>query len=140
MHLQFNVSGEAASRLATRARQSSPAMVAKADLLDYWRLLAEATPAVSPAEGRLLMDALNGTYLGVDMAQLVWASVADACDDGQLGAKWDVDCAALVERLRALDRLSAVALVAAVGEAWDCVSAGQDIDDALRAAGLTESA
>lgn len=134
--ISLRVSGALADRLAIRSRHSNPSLVAKQDLIDLWRLLDHDIPTFSPAETRLLMDALNSTYLGIEMAHLLWASVDDACEDGQLGETWDVDCAALVARLRALDRLDAIRVVRAVAFAWDCISAGQDVDAAIQRAGL----
>jgi len=135
-HIQFTIAGEVEQRLVARARTLSPSMVAKSDLIDYWRLLDEATPTVSLAEGQLLLDALTGAYLGVDMAGMLWMSVADACRDAPLGEKWDVDCVALVMRLRELDRLAAIALARAVDYAWTLAGAGTPIPQALAAAGL----
>ena len=135
MHIQFNISGEVEQRLTVRGRLSSPAMAAKQDLLDFWRLADEGIPTFSLPEARLLLDALNGSYPGIATAHLLWASVSDAWEGG-LAQKWEVGCGALVARLRALDRLDAIRVVRAVAYAWDCISGGRDIDDAIRSVRL----
>ncbi|MCX8016549.1 MAG: hypothetical protein N2690_01410 [Rhodocyclaceae bacterium] len=75
-------------------------------ILRYSRITTAAMPALSLSEWAFLADILSGTLLDaehadLDIAKYLWAEVADA--DPAAAAKWQVDQAALTQRLRALD-------------------------------------
>jgi hypothetical protein len=138
--VQFRVSGAVEDDLRTRANAHdlSPGQVVHSVWLVLQRMLRDQTPTFSAAEALLLMDILNGAHHDWTTANLVWASVEDAREDGIAERHPHVDIPALVGRLRKLTQLQAIALVRAVELAWDYASgpAGLPASDALRRAGL----
>lgn len=140
--IQFSLAGEIQDRLdaRARARATSPSLVAKGDLLDYWETLRVNTPTFSPDEAALLRDATNGTHHDAATATLLWATVEDALEaDALAGTYPAVDGPALVARLRrGLDRVEQIALVRAIDLAWDLMAGpeGLELAEALRVAGL----
>jgi hypothetical protein len=68
-------------------------------------------------EGAAIIDALNGTLL-VDRPEALTASVEDAMRLDGLAEKWEVDAAALTEKLRGLTALELHAVADAVERFW----------------------
>lgn len=85
----------------------------------YSEMLRRADlPDLSEAEMNALRDAMNGTL--AEPAALIrgmpWISIEDSLPDG-LAEKWQINGAALVDKLRALTFVQEIALIEAV-EAW----------------------
>lgn len=138
--------GELLPELEARANGANGAMslaaVASHDLDRYYTLLrsalAKIAPTLTAGEAAMIVDALNGLITEPHTASLLWASVADAIESDGLARKWDVDGAALVERLRRLAPFEALAVADAAERYWNRVAAGVDEtnDERLRAVGL----
>lgn len=76
-------------------------------------------PEFSEAEWNLLRDALNGVlHEPAANVRGVWMGVQDAIELDGLDAKWDVDGAALIKKLRDLSYTHEVALAEAIEEWW----------------------
>lgn len=71
------------------------------------------------AEACLIVDALNGSILDANTAQLLWANIEDAIKLDGLAAKWEVDGPVLVEKLRSLNTFHCMALADAVERFWE---------------------
>lgn len=85
-----------------------------------------------------IMDANNGVqvFIGDPVgSSMVWMNVHDA---PELGEKWNVDQAALVQRLRALPRSTLTAIVEARDRFWSKPDLPNDA--ALAAAGVRKTA
>lgn len=82
----------------------------------YHRAIREV-PIVE-AEAYLICDSLNGSLLDANTAQALWAGIADSIRLDGLDVKWQVDGPALVEKLRGLNALQAMALVDAAERFW----------------------
>ena len=85
----------------------------------YAELCRRDQPQLEVNEWKMVCDILNGIWLN-DSASLsyVWAEVADACQLNHTDKKWEVDGAALVNKLRALTYGQLVALVDEVERFW----------------------
>ena len=70
-------------------------------------------------EACLIVDALNGTLHDVRSGTRFWIGVQDAIELDSLHEKWGVDGNALVEKLKNLDDLTAMAIVDAVERFWN---------------------
>lgn len=93
----------------------------------YAEVVRRSTPALSPAEWRLVVDSLNGVIH--EPAQLIMAAasgVADAIQLDGLAEKWHVDGPALGKKLRALSFPQLVALVDVAERYWVAVSRKED--------------
>lgn len=69
-------------------------------------------------EACLIVDALNGTLHDVLSGTRFWFGVQDAIELDGLDEKWNVDGKALIEKLSALDDLTAMAIVDAAERFW----------------------
>ncbi len=97
----------------------------------YRRALAQVPLTVE--EACLIVDALNGAKLEADTARLLWAEIEDACHLDHLDEKWQVDGRALVQKLRELNEIQAMALVDAAERFWEASDAGErDIGEAVK--------
>lgn len=138
--VQFRISGPIEDDLHVRAqtRAISPSLIVQQDWVELQQALRDHTPTFLPAEGVLLMDVLNSTYLDWGTAHLLWATVDDAREDDIAGRHPGVDVPALIARLRSLSPLAAIATVRAVGLAWDYTHGddGLPAEKALQRAGL----
>lgn len=111
------------------SRRLSPDLVARRDLTRYYEMLRRSLPRFPRAEAYAILDVCNGTLWEPWSVTLLWASVADA--EG-LGATWQIDQAALAERLRGLSYAEALAVVDAAERAWLHMADGHDMKtDAL---------
>jgi len=70
-------------------------------------------------EACLIVDALNGTLHDVTSGTRFWIGVQDAIELDRLDEKWNVNGAALVQKLSALDDLTAMAIVDAAERYWN---------------------
>ncbi len=74
---------------------------------------------LSHAESMLITDALNGVIVMPETAeQQLWLEVEDAIAHRQLDQKWNVDGAALVEKLKKLSHDAAIEIVDNVNKFW----------------------
>lgn len=115
---------------------------ARRDLQRYYVLLSTALARLflSVEEASLICDALNGTWHQAETMSLAWASVSDAIEMGHLDEKWQVDGAALVEKLRRLSTGETFALVDAVERFWTGPYHQEGpIADQLRTVGLVRN-
>ena len=108
------------------------------DLSRYYRLLAEARPALrerfSQAEISLILDACNGWMMDVASPSYIWMEVADAIRLNGLDQKWEVaNTVELVLRLRQLSTLESIALADAITRWWQAVGEGDHTRDPARA-------
>ena len=104
------------------------------DLERLYALYARATREVplSLDEARLIVDCCNGTIHDVNTARMLWASVEDACELDGLDEKWGVDGPGLVERLKNLSQVQALALVDAAERFWSLPDGARDLDSDIR--------
>lgn len=82
----------------------------------YRRAIREIPLSVK--EACLITDAMNGTLMDGNTAQLLWASIEDAISLEGLAAKWEVDGPALVEKLRGLNAFQCMALCDTAERFW----------------------
>ena len=76
-----------------------------------------------------LVDMLNGTIMDANTAGLLWASAEDACALDGLDKKWKIDGKVFVEKLKALSRVQALALVDAAERFWQANTGTATADD-----------
>ncbi|NPV72156.1 MAG: hypothetical protein HPY55_16240 [Firmicutes bacterium] len=117
LDVHVTVTPELAREIDSRGPRSE---VIRRDLERLYRLYRYAIRQVSlsPEEACLIVDALNGALMDADSAPMLWAEVEDGIRLEGLDAKWGVDGQALIEKLRALDRLTCLALVDAAERFW----------------------
>lgn len=96
----------------------------------YRRALAQTRLTVD--EACLIVDALNGSLHDANSARMVWASIEDACRLDGLGAKWEVDGPALVQKLQELTEVQAMAVIDAAERFWEGPYQDLDIREAAR--------
>ena len=99
----------------------------------YRQIVADHAPELSRNEWMACMDVMNGMFTGMGdpiAAKFIWASVDDACSMEGLADKWEIDGAALVKKLRALDTAGAIS-VAEVGRRFWSRASGKSGDQAL---------
>lgn len=92
----------------------------------YAEVVRRSTPALSPAEWKLVVDSLNGVLH--EPASLITAAAAGIADSIQLDGlaeKWEVDGPAFVKRLRALAYPQLVALVDVAERYWAAHARGE---------------
>lgn len=73
---------------------------------------------LSLEEAMLIVDALNGTLSTADQARLLWAGIEDAIAYDKLDEKWNVNGKELVEKLKNLNELQAMAIIDAAERFW----------------------
>ena len=95
----------------------------------YKRALREVV--LSVPEAWLLVDVLNGTIHDANSAPLLWGSVEDGCNLDGLDGKWEIDGKALVEKLRNLSSIQALALIDAAERFWEAPD-GERNEELLR--------
>lgn len=90
------------------------------------RSLAEWRSQLSDAECALILDATNGTMFA-DTFSLshLWAEIADAVSLDSLDRKWEVDGAALVDKIKSSGVLGQAALIDASERWWRRVANGE---------------
>lgn len=132
--------GPLAAALAARADVDDNAhisQVAQRDLGRYYDLVALALASVElgQSEASLIVDALNGTLIDVQTAQLLAYEIADSLEDG-LAKKWGVDGAALVAKVGAWSLAQRLAVCDAAERFWRGSYHVEAIGDKLAAVGL----
>lgn len=95
----------------------------------YRRALAQV--GLTTREALLIADALNGILMNVTTVPLFWAQVQDAITLEHLDRKWQVDGQALVEKLRNLNEIQALAIIDAAERFW-VQSQGEDVENQVR--------
>lgn len=96
-----------------------------ARLYELYRLALKTEINLTPSEGALILDSLNGTILDARMSAMLWAQIEDNVFLDGLAGKWEVDGPALIEKLRSLTRLQALALVDMAERFWAGVSSDE---------------
>ena len=96
----------------------------------YGRAIREIPLALD--EARLIVDMCNGTIFDARTAPLLWASVEDACHLDGLDEKWGIDGPVLVEKLKGLTQLQALALADAAEQFWALPDGERDLDKDVR--------
>lgn len=102
--------GERGNRSGTIARDLGR-------LYDLYRQALREVP-LTTAEACLICDVMNGTMPEPYSTACLWAEVEDGIRLNKMDEKWGVDGPALVERLRALTPLQALALIDAAERFW----------------------
>jgi len=87
---------------------------------------AELHSKFSDNELSLILDSCNGVaFMEIVSMRLLWANIADGIDIDQLDDKWEVDGAALVDKLRSLSLMENIAMVDAIKCWWNRVGNGE---------------
>ena len=139
VHIQYRIVGDVEERLLIRGRNggTSYSALAKQDIQNYWQMIEALTPRFTEPEALALLDAINGTHHDISNARLLWHTLDDM--GTELTEKWGVDTQDLVARVRGLGRGETMALVVALGLAWDYLSDLQvTTSGAVRRAGLVD--
>ncbi|MDK2883320.1 MAG: hypothetical protein PWP58_1656 [Bacillota bacterium] len=95
----------------------------------YRRALAQV--GLTTREALLIADALNGILMDVTTVPLFWAQIQDAIAVEHLDKKWQVDGQALVEKLRGLNEIQALAVIDAAERFWH-ENPGESPEDRVR--------
>lgn len=114
-----------------------PGAVAQRDLGRYYDALALALAQVhlTREQAMLLVDALNGTFIDLNAAQMLHYEIADALGDG-LAEKWRTNGPALVETVRGWSLLQRLAVLDAIERWWGNEYHVDDRDARLLRVGL----
>lgn len=95
----------------------------------YAAILARERAALrgqlSANECALLIDVTNGSLFYSYSLALLWAEVEDGCSLDHLDAKWEIDGAALVAKVRSAGIAGQAAIVDACERWWERVSNGE---------------
>lgn len=117
-----------------RSRGENRSWIISRDLERLYALYRRAireTP-LEYREACLIVDALNGSIMDANTATMLWASIEDACKLDGLDKKWEVDGSALVEKLRGLNVLQAMALIDAAERVWGVPDGERDFEKDIR--------
>lgn len=100
------------------------------DLERLYTMYARAIKEVplSLPEAQAIVDCCNGTIYDARSAPLLWASIEDANNLDGLDDKWGIDGPALVEKLKGLSQLQALALIDAAERFWNLPDGERDLD------------
>ncbi len=93
---------------------------------------ALATVSLELNEAYLIVDALNGVLMDANNAKLLWAEIEDAIKLDHLDQKWQVDSKALVEKLRNLNEIQAMAIIDAAERFWQAQKDGKNAEELLK--------
>lgn len=101
------------AEVESRVGQKSRSDVVSRDLDRLYSLYRRAIGSLdlTVQEASLILDVLNGSLYDVVTAPMLWAAVEDRIKYDSLDEKWGVDGPALVEKLKALTDVQALALV-----------------------------
>lgn len=113
-NVSFRPGDELYSSISQRSGEY-PHQTVKRDLKRYYDALEANLPKFSQNEALLLCDALNGVMA---VPTTLWQNVAYACYEEHLGAKWQVDQDALLDRIHNLSYIESLAVIDAVERAW----------------------
>lgn len=78
-------------------------------------------------EALLIVNALNGTIMEANTAPFLFAKIEDEINFNGLAEKWEINGPALVEALKGLTQLQALALVDAAERFWNIPEDKRDI-------------
>lgn len=114
--MPLNLVAEVESRVGQKSRSD----VVSRDLDRLYSLYRRAIGSLdlTVQEASLLLDALNGSIYDVATAPMLWAAVEDRISFDRLDEKWGVDGPALVEKLKALTDVQALAIIDAGERYW----------------------
>lgn len=93
---------------------------------------ALATVQLEFNQAYLIVDALNGVLIDANTAKLLWAEIEDAINLDHLDQKWQVDGKALVEKLRGLNEIQAMAVIDAAERFWQAQKSGQEAEELIK--------
>jgi hypothetical protein len=93
---------------------------------------ALATVSLELNEAYLIVDALNGVLMDANNAKLLCAEIEDAIKLDHLDQKWQVDSKALVEKLRNLNEIQAMAIIDAAERFWQAQKDGKNAEELLK--------
>lgn len=93
---------------------------------------ALATVQLEFNQAYLIVDALNGVLMDANNAKLLWAEIEDAINLDHLDQKWQVDGKALVEKLRGLNEIQAIAVIDAAERFWQAQKSGQEAEELIK--------
>lgn len=112
------------------ARGNSRSRVIQRDLDRYYGLLERALKRakLSVKEACLIADVLNGTVIDARTAGMFWAEVEDGIELEGYDEKWGVDGQALVEKLKNLNELQAMAIIDAAERFWTNCESGKETE------------
>lgn len=130
VYLRDEIQEEINKRIGAEGRS----YVIERDLDRLYTLYKRAVKEVplSLDEARLIVDCCNGTIYDARSAPMLWASVEDSCTLDGLDEKWSVDGPALVEKLKALTPIQALAIVDAAELFWALPDGERDLDADVR--------
>ncbi len=118
--VSFRVPQELEKEIIARG---NPSEVIRRDLERLYTLYRRALRRINltPEEMKLIADSLNGlngTIMDASTAPMLWAQVEDAIKLDRLDQKWGVNGRELVEKLRELTDIEALAVVDAAERFW----------------------
>jgi hypothetical protein len=127
-----------------KERHDSVSEAAKVALYRYFHLLEDAVRrlGLTKQEASLIADALNGWWVNAEPPSLIRAglymTVLDAIELNQLDKKWGVNGSEILEKLKALSELEAIALVDAIQRFWYEPDSSDisDVSEKLKKVGL----
>ncbi len=101
------------------ARGENRSFTIRRDLDRLYTLYQRNLPRnLTEGDACLIVDVLNGTIMDANNARMLWAEVEDGCSLEGLAEKWEVDGPALVEKLKQLNDVQALAVVDAAEGFW----------------------
>ena len=80
---------------------------------------------MSANEMALIIDVTNGSLFYSYSMPLLWAEIADGCSLDHLDQKWEIDGAALIDKVRSSGIAGQAALIDAAERWWNRVAAGE---------------
>jgi hypothetical protein len=132
--LTVRVSERVMGDLEERAYPGNPrGEVVRRDIYRYRMLVRQAAARLkaekifSGDEQALVIDALNGVIID-EYVQAVVGNVEDAIALDGLDGKWEVERAAIIEKVHSLTPLEQVAVVEAAERFWAATARGEDRD------------
>ncbi len=120
------------------SRGSNRSQIIRRDLerlYTFYRLALREMKLTLP-ECWFIADMLNGSLMDANSAGLLWAEAEDAIALDGLDKKWKIDGKALVEKLKNLSEIQALALVDAAERFWQANTGTADDADIKRFFGV----
>lgn len=108
------------SEVESRVGQKSRSDVVSRDLDRLYSLYRRAIGSLDLTiqEASLILDVLTGSIYDVATAPMLWAAVDDRIRLDRLDEKWGIDGTALVEKLKSLNDVQALAIIDAGERFW----------------------
>jgi hypothetical protein len=125
------VQGNMDTQIKSRGGRST---VVSRDLERLYTLYSRALKQIdlTVEEGCLIVDSLNSTLHDADSARMLWGGIEDSIELDGLAEKWAVDGPALVEKLKGLNEIQALAIVDAAERFWNGGERNEDIKAAVK--------